>query len=74
VKKSKYDIKTKPLSLSDKDIEKHMDFDKTYAHYSHWAYRKPWHRFQRHAHKNYRIVLYLILIAVIAALVLMEMG
>lgn len=72
MKTTKYDIKTDPQPLSEKDIEKHMDFDKTYEAYTHWAYRHPWHRFQRHASKNGKIILYIILIAVVAALVIME--
>ncbi|MFM7022045.1 MAG: hypothetical protein ACKOXB_03640 [Flavobacteriales bacterium] len=72
MKKSNYDIKTNPRPISEKDIEKHMNFDNALETYSHWVYRHPWYRFQRHSNRNYRIVLYIILFAVIAGLVLME--
>jgi hypothetical protein len=74
VKKSNYDIKTNPRPISEKDIEKHMNFDKALDTYTHWAYRHPWHKFQRHSFRNYKIVMYIILIAVVVALVLMEIG
>jgi len=71
VKKNNYDIKTNPRPISEKDIEKHMSFDKALETYSHWVYKKPWYRFQRHNSRNYKIVLYIILAAVIAMLMLM---
>ncbi|MFZ9847752.1 MAG: hypothetical protein ACO3EE_06315 [Flavobacteriales bacterium] len=72
MKTTKYDIKIDSKPISEKDIEKHMNFDKTYEAYTHWTYRHPWYRFQRHANKNRKILLWIILIAVIAALVIME--
>tara|TARA_B100001173_G_C15984473_1_gene546079 strand:- start:1080 stop:1388 length:309 start_codon:yes stop_codon:yes gene_type:complete len=68
----KYNIKINPKKPSKQEIRDKMDFKKAYNAYTHKVYRYPWSRFQRHASKNKRISMFIILIIVVGALVFIE--
>ena len=68
----KYNIKINPKKPSKQEIKDKMDFKKAYNAYTHKVYRYPWSRFQRHASKNRKISMFIILIIVIGTLVLIE--
>ncbi len=68
----KYNIKINPKKPSKQEIKGKMDFKKAYNTYTHKVYRYPWSRFQRHASKNRKVSMFIILIIVIGTLVLIE--
>lgn len=63
---NKYQININPKKPSKEEIRKKMDFEGAYKSYTSWIYRTPWHRFQRHAGKNRKISMMILLFAVIA--------
>lgn len=66
--KKKYNIKMDPKQPSKKSIQSKMDFDGVFEAYTHKAYRTPWSKFQRHAHKNRKISMYIILAIIVGIL------
>lgn len=68
----KYNIKLNPKKPTRQEIRDKMDFKKAYNTYTHKVYRYPWSRFQRHASKNRKVSMFIILIIVIGTLVLIE--
>jgi hypothetical protein len=68
----KYNIKINPKKPSKQEIRDNMDFKNAYNAYTHKVYRYPWSKFQRHASKNKKISMFIILIIVIGTLVLIE--
>lgn len=68
----KYEVKISPDKKPEIDFKKHKDFKSVHKAYTHWAYRYPWHKLKRHGARNRRLVMYIILAVVIAALVFTE--
>lgn len=69
---SKYDIHINPKKPTKEAIRKKMDFEGAYKSYTHWTYRTPWHRFQRHSGRNRKTTMFIILIIIVAALLAIE--
>lgn len=70
--KKKYNVKVDPKEPSKKSIQSKMDFDGVFEAYTHRAYRTPWSKFQRHAHKNRKTSMYIILAIIVGILLFTE--
>lgn len=68
----KYNIHINPKKPSKEDIRKKMDFEGAYKSYTHWIYRTPWHRFQRHASKNRKTTMMIFLLLIVALVFVLE--
>ena len=69
---NKYDVKLNPKKPNREEIKAKMDFEGAYKAYTHKVYRTPWSRFQRHASKNSKSMMYIILIIVVGSLLFIE--
>lgn len=70
--KKKYNIKVNPKKPSAKTIQSKMDFEGAYSAYTHKVYRTPWSKFQRHAYKNRKISMYIILAIIVGIILFTE--
>jgi len=69
---NKYNIKVNPKEPSKEEIRKRMDFEGAFKAYTHKAYRTPFSKFKRHAPKNRKISMLIILAIIVSILVFTE--